>query len=99
MLSFRASLAFLLVATVFATPAIAADSHTTSTNHNTSHKKTTTHKSKKKAKKLHGQQAIDSARVVEIQQALIREHYLTGETTGQWDASTTSAMQKFQADQ
>jgi len=99
MLSFRASLAFLLVAVVFATPAIAADSHTTSTNHNTSHKKTTTHKSKKKAKKLHGQQAIDSARVVEIQQALIREHYLTGETTGQWDASTTSAMQKFQADQ
>ena len=99
MLSFRASLAFLLVAAVFATPAIAADSHTTSTSHNSTHKKTTTHKSKKKAKKTHGQQAIDSARVLEIQQALIREHYLSGETTGQWDASTTSAMQKFQADQ
>jgi len=96
MLSFRASLAFLLVAAVFATPAIAADTtHHTSTTH----KKTTTHKSKKKAKKTRGQQAIDSARVLEIQQALIREHYLNGEANGQWDTSTLSAMQKFQADQ
>ena len=96
MLSFRASLAFLLVAAVFATPAIAADTtHHTSTTH----KKTTTHKSKKKAKKTRGQQAIDSSRVLEIQQALIREHYLNGEANGQWDTSTLSAMQKFQADQ
>ena len=96
MLSFRASLAFLLVAAVFATPAIAADTtHHTSTTH----KKTTTHKSKKKAKKTRGQQAIDSARVLEIQQALIRAHYLTGEANGQWDTGTLSAMQKFQADQ
>lgn len=49
--------------------------------------------------KLHGQQAIDSERVTQIQQALIREHYLDGEATGQWDSSTVSAMQKFQADQ
>jgi peptidoglycan hydrolase-like protein with peptidoglycan-binding domain len=100
MLSFRASLAFLLVAAIFATPAIAADTtHHTSATHSTTHKKTTTHKSKKKAKKTRGQQAIDSTRVLEIQQALIREHYLNGEANGQWDTSTLSAMQKFQADQ
>lgn len=34
-----------------------------------------------------------------IQQALIREHYMSGETTGQWDATTTAAMQKYQSDQ
>ena len=36
---------------------------------------------------------------LQIQQALIREHYLNGEPTGQWDSSTVAAMQKFQADQ
>jgi peptidoglycan hydrolase-like protein with peptidoglycan-binding domain len=48
---------------------------------------------------LHGQQAIEPARVTEIQQALIREHYLTGEANGKWDATTEAAMQKYQADQ
>ena len=48
---------------------------------------------------MHGQQAIDSARVTEIQQALIREHYLTGEASGRWDSTTEAAMQKYQADQ
>ncbi len=58
------------------------------------------HKSSKKSHhKSHGQQAIDPARATEIQHALIREHYMTGEPNGQWDATTTAAMQKFQADQ
>jgi peptidoglycan hydrolase-like protein with peptidoglycan-binding domain len=52
-----------------------------------------------KTKKLHGQQAIDSERVTAIQQALIREHYLSGEPTSTWDASTQAAMLKFQGDQ
>jgi peptidoglycan hydrolase-like protein with peptidoglycan-binding domain len=52
-----------------------------------------------KARRPHGQQAIDPARVTEIQQALIREHYLSGEADGKWDAATIAAMQKFQADQ
>ena len=47
----------------------------------------------------HGQQAIDTNRVTQIQQALIREHYLTGEASGNWDESTKAAMQKYQADQ
>ena len=48
---------------------------------------------------IRGQQAIDSARVTEIQQALIREHYMTGEANGDWDTTTQDAMRKFQADQ
>jgi len=45
-----------------------------------------------------GQQAIEPERVTEIQQALIREHYLTGDANGKWDATTQAAMQKYQAD-
>jgi peptidoglycan hydrolase-like protein with peptidoglycan-binding domain len=56
-------------------------------------------KATSKGRKQRGQQAIDSSRVIEIQQALIREHYLTGEATGNWDSQTQSAMQKFQSDQ
>jgi hypothetical protein len=48
---------------------------------------------------MHGQQAIDPERATAIQQALIREHYLTGEPTGKWDADTQSAMLKFQGAQ
>ena len=33
-----------------------------------------------------------------IQQALIREHYMSGDANGKWDTSTVSAMQKYQAD-
>jgi peptidoglycan hydrolase-like protein with peptidoglycan-binding domain len=52
-----------------------------------------------KSHKLHGQTAIEPGRVTEIQQALIREHYLTTEANGKWDATTDAAMQKYQADQ
>jgi Putative peptidoglycan binding domain len=48
---------------------------------------------------IHGQQSIDPDRATQIQQALIREHYLNGEPTGQWDDATVAAMQKYQADQ
>ena len=47
---------------------------------------------------MRGQQAIEPERVMQIQQALIREHYLTGEADGKWDATTIAAMQKYQAD-
>lgn len=46
-----------------------------------------------------GQQSIDSERATQIQQALIREHYLSGDPTGSWDSASVSAMQKYQADQ
>jgi peptidoglycan hydrolase-like protein with peptidoglycan-binding domain len=57
------------------------------------------HRSIHVAHRTRGQQGIQPERVTEIQQALIREHYLTGEATGNWDAATQAAMQKYQADQ
>jgi len=59
------------------------------------------HKSKGKRKaswKKKGQQGINSDRATEIQQALIREKYLTGEPTGTWDARTQAALVKYQGD-
>ncbi|MGB9409022.1 MAG: peptidoglycan-binding domain-containing protein [Terracidiphilus sp.] len=64
-----------------------------------SHARHATHKSKSKSRRPRGQQAIDPGRVTEIQQALIREHYLTGEANGKWDEATKAAMTKYQADQ
>ena len=46
----------------------------------------------------HGQQAIKEDRAREIQAALIRQHYLTGEPSGVWDARTKQAMAKYQQD-
>lgn len=48
--------------------------------------------------KKKGQQGINSERATEIQQALIREKYLTGEPTGDWDARTQAALVKYQGD-
>ena len=45
-----------------------------------------------------GQRAIDSTRTTEIQTALIKSGYLSGEASGTWDAKTASAMEKLQAD-
>jgi hypothetical protein len=46
----------------------------------------------------HEVMAMDPDRATAIQQALIRNGYLTGEPTGVWDAQTTAAMQKLQGD-
>lgn len=48
---------------------------------------------------MRGQKAIDGERVREIQQALIREHYLKGEPSGKWDATTQLAIRRYQSDQ
>lgn len=48
--------------------------------------------------KFRGQQSIDQARTIEIQQALIREHYLDGEASGEWDQATRDAFTRLQAD-
>ncbi|HEY2861120.1 MAG TPA: peptidoglycan-binding domain-containing protein [Terracidiphilus sp.] len=84
-----------------AAPAFAASKSTHRSASATTHTRTARLHTKGKAKshKLHGQQAIDSERVSEIQQALIREHYMTGETNGQWDSTTQAAMRKYQSDQ
>lgn len=106
----RANLAFLLSAALAAAPVFATPTHkkTSSTHARTAHSASahvskTSVKSRKGSKsrrtRLHGQQTIDSNRATEIQQALIREHYLSGEPTGQWDSATVAAMQKYQSDQ
>ena len=115
MLFSRASLAFLLAAAVAAAPVFATPTHKkTSSTHARSAHSSSTHSTSARAgraslksrkgirsrhTRLRGQQTIDPNRATEIQQALIREHYLSGEPTGQWDSATVAAMQKYQADQ
>jgi hypothetical protein len=55
-------------------------------------------KSRKRTSSRHGQQKIDPTRAREIQEALIREHYLEGTASGTWDEKSQSAMQRYQAD-
>jgi len=55
-------------------------------------------RSKKKSAKVRGQQKIDGERAQEIQEALIREHYLSGEATGTWNQASEEAMRRYQAD-
>lgn len=90
----KARLSVVLIAGLVALPALASRVHRapTSGHHTKKHIAAASHK-------MHGQQAIDSERVTAIQQALIREHYMTGTPTAKWDAETQAAMLKFQGDQ
>jgi putative peptidoglycan binding protein len=54
--------------------------------------------SRKKSARVRGQQKIDSERAQAIQEALIREHYLSGEATGTWNPASEEAMRRYQAD-
>jgi hypothetical protein len=54
--------------------------------------------SRKKSARARGQQKIDSQRARAIQEALIREHYLSGEATGTWNQASEEAMRRYQAD-
>jgi hypothetical protein len=92
--SFRATLAIVLSAALIASPAFGSRVHRAPTGHSRA-----SHKAAPKPHRPHGQQAIEPTRVAEIQEALIREHYLTSEANGRWDAETEAAMQKYQADQ
>jgi hypothetical protein len=97
MFSSRSGLALLISAALLAPPAFAANTRRTTT---TSHI-TTSHKlshGRYRSHRARGQQAIDSDRVTQIQQALVREHYLTADPNGDWDSTTIAAMQKYQAD-
>lgn len=86
----------------------ASHSHASTSSHSKSSKSagTTTHSGRSKGKKsrksstkrTHGQQKIDAQRTTEIQEALIREHYLTGKPSGVWNEATQEAMQRYQAD-
>lgn len=41
---------------------------------------------------------IEDDRAVQLQTALVRSGYLTGQPSGHWDGTTEAAMQKLQAD-
>ena len=97
MLSVRAWKALIpvvaLSGVLMVVPAFATRTHRAATAGHSKTKKTNA------SHQLHGQRQIDPERAREIQSALIREHYLTGEPSGQWDAESQAAMSKFQADQ
>lgn len=86
-----------------------AASHHPTSRHSTSQQSTVaakrgarTSKSKRKTPvswRNRGQQKIDPQRAHDIQDALIREHYLDGSPSGVWDDETQKAMQRYQADQ
>lgn len=76
----------------------------TSSKHSSStHASSKKHSSKsgakgtKTASRSHGQRGIDAERTQAIQTALIREHYLGGEPSGNWDSATKEALVKYQA--
>jgi hypothetical protein len=87
-------------------PPVSTSSPTKSSKHTTSSSTHSTESKSKKSKKstrstakhAHGQQKIDSQRTLQIQEALIREHYLDGKPTGVWNDATQQAMQRYQAD-
>jgi peptidoglycan hydrolase-like protein with peptidoglycan-binding domain len=94
--SLRTIMASVVSVGLFAAPAFATTvqrSSSSPTKHR-AHRPIT-----RRSHQLHGQQAIDSERVTQIQAALIREHYMTGDASGKWDDTTVTAMQKYQSDQ
>ena len=74
-------------------PAAAAATHTR--RGPTAARTVTKHTTKSKAP---SQRTIDDERATQIQQALIKAGYLTGEPSGHWDAASVAAMTKVQAD-
>jgi peptidoglycan hydrolase-like protein with peptidoglycan-binding domain len=95
--SFRACQALLILSTLAISPAFGTRTHKVPVS---SHSRTTSSKKgkRKRVSKVHGQRAIDSERATEIQTALIRQKYLNGEPTRQWDTQTQVAMRQYQSD-
>jgi peptidoglycan hydrolase-like protein with peptidoglycan-binding domain len=99
MLSLRARLAVLISVALLAPFAFASHTHHSAASSQASATHKLSQSKRKAAHRVRGQQAIEPERVTQIQQALIREHYLNGDANGKWDATTQAAMQKYQADQ
>jgi hypothetical protein len=94
------ALSLLLAGSTFAATTTTPSKKSSSSHRPVSSSKSTKSASSKKKKSgkavAHGQRGIDSDRTRQIQEALIREHYLSGEPTGQWDQSTKDALTKYQ---
>jgi peptidoglycan hydrolase-like protein with peptidoglycan-binding domain len=86
--------AFTLGLALIATPPFAAGSSHASKGH----KSSAVHRVGHRLRHPIGQRGIAPERAAEIQKALIRQNYLSGEPSGKWDAETETAMQKYQAD-
>jgi peptidoglycan hydrolase-like protein with peptidoglycan-binding domain len=93
----RFVLALLIGAGILSSTAYASRIHRSPTSGQQTHRSRSV--TGKRYHRTRGQQAIAPDRVMQIQQALIREHYLSGEATGKWDSTTVAAMQKYQSDQ
>jgi hypothetical protein len=96
MLFVRACQSFLLITALAVTPALASRTHRAATSGH--HHRHRAYFKRAKHHVIKGQRGIDPERAREIQTALIRQNYMTGTPSGQWDAETESAMQKYQAD-
>jgi hypothetical protein len=97
MSSFRQGQVLLLLATLAITPVFGSRTHRAPTS---GHSRITSSKKgkRKEVGRIHGQRAIDSGRAAEIQTALIRQKYLKGTPSGQWDTETQVAMRQYQSD-
>jgi len=74
-----------------------AKSHPATTHASIKHSSAKLHKSVRSAR-THETGGMPSERATEIQTALIKQGYLSGEPTGVWDAQSNAAMSKLQAD-
>jgi len=72
-------------------------SSTSASSSSRSGAKKTNSKKKKRAKREPTQMAPTPERISEIQSALSRGGYYTGNPNGKWDANAVAAMQKFQS--
>jgi len=77
---------------------VGSTAHTKSARSGHSSKSKHGRKTVRSSWKSRGQHGIDSDRTRQIQEALIRQNYLSGEADGNWDARTQAAMRKYQAD-
>ncbi|MGA8216782.1 MAG: hypothetical protein WB799_24565 [Candidatus Sulfotelmatobacter sp.] len=70
----------------------------TAVAHKSTAKRASSHRSGKRKTSARGQQKIEPQRAQEIQDALVREHYLSDEAAGTWNQSSEEAMRRYQAD-
>lgn len=96
MVSSRTCLALLLGTLLLTTPGFATRTHRAATAGHAHHY--LHHRRHARRHEVRGQRGIEPARAQQIQDALIKAHYLNGPASGAWDATTQTAMEKFQAD-
>ena len=79
-------------------PAVALKPHHVATGHPSIRHGSTRVHAAYRAESRRSFESMPSERATEIQTALIKKGYLTGEPSGTWDAQSVAAMQKLQGD-